>query len=65
MLEKLIKSLPKTELHLHIEGSMEPELMLKLAERNRIKLPYLTIEEVKKAYNFSNLESFLNSGILK
>ena len=60
MLEQLIKRLPKAELHLHIEGSMEPELMLKLAERNKIKLPYLTIEDVKKAYNFNNLQSFLD-----
>ena len=60
MLEQLIKRLPKAELHLHIEGSMEPELMLKLAERNKIKLPYLTIEDVKNAYNFKDLQSFLD-----
>ena len=60
MLEKFIKNLPKAELHIHIEGSMEPELMFKLAERNQIKLPYLSIEDTKKAYNFNDLQSFLD-----
>jgi adenosine deaminase len=55
-----LRALPKAELHLHIEGSLEPELMFKLAERNNIKLPYSSIEEVKKAYNFHNLQSFLD-----
>ena len=60
MFEKFIKSLPKAELHIHIEGSMEPELMFKLAKRNKIKLPYLSIEDTKIAYNFNNLQSFLD-----
>ena len=54
-----IKKTPKTELHLHIEGSLEPELMFKLSKRNKIEIPFKTVEEVKSAYNFSNLDSFL------
>ena len=52
--------LPKTELHLHIEGTLEPELMFKLAERNGIDIPYKTVEEVRDAYEFDNLQSFLD-----
>ena len=52
--------LPKTELHLHLEGSLEPELMFKLAKRNNISLPYDTIDDVKAAYDFHNLQSFLD-----
>ena len=55
-----IKKTPKAELHLHIEGTLEPELMFKLAKRNNIKIPFKNINDVKSAYNFSNLESFLN-----
>ena len=57
---EFIKKTPKTELHLHIEGTLEPELMFKLAKRNNIKIPFENINDVKSAYNFSNLESFLN-----
>lgn len=57
---EFIKKLPKAELHLHIEGSLEPELMFKLAKRNAIEIPYKTVDDVKKAYNFSNLQSFLD-----
>ena len=57
---KFIREVPKTELHLHIEGTLEPELMFNLAKRNNIKIPYSNIDEVKLAYNFSNLETFLN-----
>ncbi|WP_121626806.1 adenosine deaminase [Poseidonibacter antarcticus] len=57
---KLIEKLPKAELHLHIEGSLEPELMFELAKRNNIKIPYKNIEDVKNAYNFTNLQSFLD-----
>jgi len=57
---KFIKKTPKAELHLHIEGTLEPELMFKLAKRNNIKIPFKNINDVKSAYNFSNLESFLN-----
>lgn len=58
--EEFLRKLPKAELHLHIEGSLEPELMFKLAERNNIQLPYADIEAVKKAYDFHNLQSFLD-----
>ena len=57
---QLLKALPKTELHLHLEGSLEPELMLKLAKRNDITLPYASVEAVKEAYDFHNLQSFLD-----
>lgn len=59
-LNNLIASLPKAELHLHIEGSLEPELLMELAERNRVKLPYTTLDELKAAYDFSNLQDFLD-----
>lgn len=59
-IKEFIKKLPKAELHLHIEGSLEPELMFKLAKRNGIEIPYKTVEEVKKAYDFTNLQSFLD-----
>lgn len=57
---ELIKRLPKAELHLHIEGSLEPELMFKLAEKNKVTIPYSSIEEVRDAYNFTNLQAFLD-----
>ena len=56
---EFIKNAPKAELHLHIEGTLEPELMFKLAHRNNVSIPYKNIEEVKSAYNFKNLDSFL------
>lgn len=59
-MEDMIKKLPKTELHLHIEGSLEPELMFSLAERNNIKLPYDNVKEIRAAYEFSNLQDFLD-----
>ena len=59
-LETFITGLPKAELHLHIEGSLEPELMFALARRNKLELPFKTVEEVRAAYNFSNLQDFLN-----
>lgn len=55
-----IQSLPKVELHLHIEGTLEPELMLALAKRNNVDIPFQTISEVRDAYNFHNLQSFLD-----
>ncbi len=57
---ELIKKVPKTELHLHIEGSLEPELMYKLAKRNKIKIPFRSVDEIKTTYNFYNLRSFLD-----
>ncbi|GAB5458730.1 MAG: adenosine deaminase [Henriciella sp.] len=59
-LNALIDALPKAELHLHLEGSLEPEQMMKFAERNAVTLPFKTLEEVKAAYNFSNLQDFLD-----
>ena len=58
---EFIKKSPKAELHLHIEGTLEPEQMFALAKRNNINIPFKSIDEVKKAYNFSNLESFLKT----
>lgn len=55
-----IRDIPKAELHIHIEGTLEPELMFQLAERNGIKLPFESVSEVRKAYNFQNLQSFLD-----
>lgn len=57
---EFICQLPKVELHLHIEGSLEPEMMFELALRNQIALPFTTPEEVKAAYEFTNLQSFLD-----
>lgn len=59
-LHELIRTLPKAELHLHIEGCLEPELMFQLANRNGIELKYDTIESVREAYNFDNLQDFLD-----
>ena len=53
-------TLPKAELHLHIEGTLEPELMFELARRNGVTLPYADAEAVRRAYRFSNLQSFLD-----
>jgi len=59
-LKNFIQSLPKAELHIHIEGSFEPELMFKIAKRNNIKIPFNSIEEVRQAYKFNNLQEFLD-----
>ena len=59
-MESFIRNLPKVELHLHIEGTLEPELMFKLAERNKSSIPFKSIDDVKKAYQFHNLQSFLD-----
>ena len=59
-LENFINNIPKAELHLHIEGTFEPELMFKIAERNNIRLKYKSVEELHSAYNFNNLQDFLN-----
>lgn len=55
-----IAGLPKAELHLHIEGSLEPELMFELAQRNAVAIPFASVEEVRAAYAFSNLQDFLD-----
>ena len=54
-----INKTPKAELHLHIEGSLEPELMFKLSKRNKVEIPFKSVEEIKSAYKFTNLDSFL------
>jgi adenosine deaminase len=56
----LIDRLPKAELHLHIEGSLEPEMLFELAERNRVTIPFASAAEVRAAYRFSNLQDFLD-----
>jgi adenosine deaminase len=60
VLETFIKNIPKAELHLHIEGTFEPELMFEIAKRNNIKIKYQSVGELKKAYDFDNLQDFLN-----
>ncbi|MBL4772742.1 MAG: adenosine deaminase [Alcanivoracaceae bacterium] len=57
---ELIQKLPKAELHLHIEGTFEPELMFALAKRNNIKLPYASVEALRSTYEFNNLQEFLD-----
>ncbi|MFT6461763.1 MAG: adenosine deaminase [Maricaulis maris] len=57
---RLVQALPKAELHLHIEGSLEPELMFELARRNGIEIPFNSVEEIRAAYDFSNLQDFLD-----
>ncbi len=59
-LTEWVATLPKTELHLHIEGSLEPDLMMQLAAKHQVPLPYTTIDEVTAAYNFADLQSFLD-----
>jgi adenosine deaminase len=59
-LDELIVALPKTELHCHVEGTLEPEMMFELAERNRVQLPWPDIESVRRAYDFTDLQSFLD-----
>jgi adenosine deaminase len=58
-LEQFIRDLPKAELHVHIEGTLEPELLYEIAGRNRLPLRFHTVEELRKAYCFQNLQSFL------
>jgi adenine deaminase len=60
MHETLIARLPKVELHVHLEGTFEPELMFALAARNGVSLPYATVDAVRAAYRFTDLQSFLN-----
>jgi adenosine deaminase len=59
-MQKFIEGIPKTELHLHIEGTFEPELMFEIAKRNNKQIPYASVEELKKAYSFNNLQEFLD-----
>ncbi|MDB5907940.1 MAG: adenosine deaminase [Massilia sp.] len=59
-LQIILQQMPKAELHIHIEGSLEPELIFALAQRNRVKLPYESVESLRQAYAFNNLQSFLD-----
>ena len=59
-LDSFITGLPKAELHLHIEGSLEPELMFALAKRNNVAIPFASVEDVRAAYAFSNLQDVLD-----
>jgi adenine deaminase len=59
-IEKFIAGMPKAELHLHIEGTFEPELMFEIAKRNNKKIPFASVEELKNAYSFNNLQEFLD-----
>jgi adenosine deaminase len=58
--KQLIMDLPKAELHIHIEGSLEPEMMFALAQRNGVELPYDSVEEIREAYRFNCLQDFLD-----
>ena len=55
-----LQALPKAELHLHIEGTLEPALMFELAQRNQIEVPYPDVDAVRRAYVFEDLQSFLD-----
>ncbi|MBS7808967.1 adenosine deaminase [Variovorax sp. PCZ-1] len=59
-LPELLRRIPKAELHIHIEGSLEPEMIFKLAQRNGVTIPYASVEDLRKAYAFTNLQSFLD-----
>ena len=59
-LPALLRTMPKAELHVHIEGTLEPELIFKLAQRNGVKLPYADVESLRRAYAFTDLQSFLD-----
>lgn len=59
-LPDLLRRMPKAELHIHIEGSLEPELIFALAQRNSVTIPYASVEELRRAYAFTNLQSFLD-----
>ncbi len=60
MIENFIANLPKAELHIHIEGTFEPELIFKMADRNKMKLPFESVDSLRKAYQFTDLQSFLD-----
>ena len=59
-LHRFIAAMPKAELHLHIEGTLEPEMMVRLAQRNKIVLPYDSVEAIRDAYHFTSLQDFLD-----
>ena len=55
-----LAGMPKAELHLHLDGALSPELMFSLAQRNQVELPYKSVAEIEAAYEFTNLQSFLD-----
>ena len=59
-LRSILQDMPKAELHIHIEGSLEPELIFALAQRNGVSLPYASVEALRDAYAFTDLQSFLD-----
>src|SRR5688572_31452251 len=59
-LPELLRRMPKAELHIHIEGSLEPELIFALAQRNGVQIPYASVDDLRRAYAFTNLQSFLD-----
>src|SRR3954452_900134 len=59
-MDDFVRDLPKAELHLHIEGTLEPELLFALADRNGVDLPYPDVDAVRRAYVFDDLQSFLD-----
>ena len=59
-LPDLLRAMPKTELHMHIEGSLEPELIFQMAKRNQVQIPYSSVEVLRAAYAFTDLQSFLD-----
>lgn len=63
-MSEFLKKLPKAELHVHLEGTLEPELLLKLAERNKVKLPYQSLDDVVRAYQFPEYEAFRTAFII-
>ncbi|MCZ6518872.1 MAG: adenosine deaminase, partial [Actinobacteria bacterium] len=59
-MDRFVRSLPKAELHVHIEGTLEPEMMFGLGKRNGFDLPFESVDRVAEAYDFTNLQSFLD-----
>ena len=57
---EFLRRLPKAELHLHLEGSLEPEMLMRLARKNKVEIPFRTVDEIKAAYRFTELQSFLD-----
>ena len=55
-----IRALPKAELHLHLEGALEPELMMRMAARNKVEIPFRSVDEIRAAYRFTRLQDFLD-----
>ena len=55
-----VRRLPKAELHMHLEGSLEPEMLMRLATRNKVEIPFRTVEAIRDAYHFTELQDFLD-----